>query len=79
MQEQAKLQQIPVKVYRTLDRLMAAAPMPGLQPEDILVEVKEGGHLILKENTWPDKQMRRICLSGHVFSFKATTDITLRN
>ena len=53
MQEQAKLQQIPVKVYRTLDRLMAAAPMPGLQPEDILVEVKEGGHLILHRLSKP--------------------------
>jgi HSP20 family protein len=48
MQEQAELQQIPVKVYRTLDRLMVAAPMPGLQPEDILVEVTESGHLILQ-------------------------------
>ena len=48
MQEQAKIQQIPVKVYRTSDRLMVAAPMPGLQPEDILVEVTEDGHLILQ-------------------------------
>jgi HSP20 family protein len=48
MQEQAKLQQIPVKVYRTADRLMVAAPMPGLQPEDILVEVTDSGHLILQ-------------------------------
>ena len=48
MQEQAKIQQIPVKVYRTSDRLMVAAPMPGLQPEDILVEVTGDGHLILQ-------------------------------
>src|SRR2546421_654562 len=48
MQEQAKLQQIPVKVYRTVDRLMVAAPMPGLQPEDIVVEVTDSGHLILQ-------------------------------
>jgi HSP20 family protein len=48
MQEQAKLQQIPVKVYRTADRLMVAAPMPGLQPEDIMVEVTDSGHLILQ-------------------------------
>ena len=48
MQEQAKLQQIPVKVYRTADRLMVAAPMPGLQPEDIVVEVTDSGHVIIQ-------------------------------
>ena|SRR5947209_14175589 len=47
MQEKAKLQGIPVKVYRTADRLMVAAPMPGLEPEDIVVEVTEDSHLIL--------------------------------
>ncbi len=48
MQEQAKIQQIPVKVYRSADRLMVAAPMPGLQPEDILVEVTANGFLVLQ-------------------------------
>jgi HSP20 family protein len=48
MQEQAKLQGIPVKVYRTQDRLTVAAPMPGLEPEDIAVEVTANGHLILR-------------------------------
>lgn len=48
MQEHAKLQQIPVKVYRSADRLMVAAPMPGLQPEDILVQVTENGHLVIQ-------------------------------
>lgn len=48
MQEQPILQQIPVKVYRSADRLMVAAPMPGLQPEDILVEVTGSGHLIMQ-------------------------------
>ena len=50
MQEQAKIQQIPVKVYRSADRLMVAAPMPGLQPEDILVEVTANGFLVLQGN-----------------------------
>src|SRR5438445_11741750 len=48
MQEHAKLQQVPVKVYRSSDRLMVAAPMPGLQPEDILVEITENGRLIMQ-------------------------------
>jgi HSP20 family protein len=48
MQEHEKIQQIPVKMYRTPDRLMVAAPMPGLQPDDILVEVTQEGHLLLQ-------------------------------
>ena len=47
MQEQAQLQHIPIKVYRSDDRLTIAAPMPGLQPEDIVVEVTTDGRLAL--------------------------------
>ena len=47
MQEQLKLQEIPVKVYKTEDRLMVVAPMPGLEPENIVIEVTDAGHLIL--------------------------------
>jgi HSP20 family protein len=47
MQEQEKQQHIPVKVYRTEDRVMIAAPMAGLEPENIRVEVTKDGLLIL--------------------------------
>ncbi len=47
MQEQLKQQHIPVKVYRTDERLMVAAPMPGLEPENIVVEVTADGCLFL--------------------------------
>lgn len=47
MQEQMKQQHIPVKVYRTAERLMVTAPMPGLEPENIVVEVTADGHLFL--------------------------------
>ena len=47
MQEQLKQQHIPVKVYRTDERLMIAAPMAGLKPENIVVEVTAEGCLIL--------------------------------
>ncbi len=47
MQEQVEIQQIPVKVYRSGDRLTVAAPMPGLGPEDITVEVTADGYLVL--------------------------------
>ena len=48
MQEQAKQQLIPVKVYRTDERVMIAAPMAGLEPENIRVEVTKDGRLILQ-------------------------------
>jgi HSP20 family protein len=47
MQEKAKIQHVPIKVYRSTDRLMIAAPMPGLEPEDITVQVDTNGHLII--------------------------------
>lgn len=48
MQEQPKIQHIPLKVYRTPDRLMITAPMPGLMPNDILVEVTADNRLIMQ-------------------------------
>src|SRR5690348_1243961 len=48
MQETAKIQSIPLKVYRSSDRLTLAAPMPGLQPEDIAVQVTANGHLTVR-------------------------------
>ena len=47
-QESPMLQEVPVKVYRTDDRLTVAAPMPGLEPDNIQVEVTDQGHLILQ-------------------------------
>lgn len=36
---------VPAKVYRTPLRVMAAIPMPGLEPEDIVVEITAAGML----------------------------------
>jgi HSP20 family protein len=47
MPESTDFQLIPINMYRTLERLTIAAPMPGLEPEDILVEVTEDGQLII--------------------------------
>ncbi|HEX9130898.1 MAG TPA: Hsp20/alpha crystallin family protein [Ktedonobacteraceae bacterium] len=47
MQEQLKQQHVPVKVYRTDERMMVAAPMPGLEPENIVVEVTADNCLII--------------------------------
>jgi HSP20 family protein len=49
MQEQAKIQHIPIKVYRAPERLLIAAPMPGIEPEDILVKVTENSVVIQGE------------------------------
>jgi HSP20 family protein len=48
MQEKAKIQHVPVKVYRTTDRLMVAAPLPGLMPEDIIVKVTDNNMLVIQ-------------------------------
>jgi HSP20 family protein len=40
-------QTVPVKVFRSLDMLTVAAPMAGLGPEDITVDVTPEGLLIL--------------------------------
>ena len=47
MHEHPKHQHIPVKMYRTAERIMIAAPMPGMEPVDIVVEVTAQGRLIV--------------------------------
>lgn len=47
MPEPSEFQPIPVNMYRTQDHLTVAAAMPGLEPEDILVEVTEQNQLII--------------------------------
>jgi HSP20 family protein len=39
---------LPVKLYRSHDRVMIAAPLPGVEPEDIDVEVADDGRLIIR-------------------------------
>lgn len=47
MGEQVKHQHIPVKRYRTTERIMIAAPIPGMEPIERVVEVTSQGRLIL--------------------------------
>ena len=47
MPESLKVQQVPLKVYRATGRLTVAAPMAGLEPGDIVVEITEDGRLLL--------------------------------
>jgi HSP20 family molecular chaperone IbpA len=48
MQEQVKQQRIPVNMYSTNGRLIVTVPMPGLEPENITIEVTDDGRLILQ-------------------------------
>ena len=50
MNQHAEPQRVPVKMYESADRLTVAAPMPGMDPEDIAVEVTPGNQLILHGN-----------------------------
>jgi len=43
-------QPIPLKVYRSRERLTVAAPMAGLEPTDISVEITSDDRLILRGN-----------------------------
>jgi HSP20 family protein len=46
-QTHTQMQEIPVKVYRASERVTIAAPMPGLEPQDISVQVQDNGQLVL--------------------------------
>src|SRR5690349_5992860 len=41
-------QRVPLNLYRTADIVTAAAPMPGLEADDISVDVTAEGRLILR-------------------------------
>jgi HSP20 family protein len=51
-------QTVPVRIYRGDDRLMVAAPMPGLEPEDISVTVKGDVLTIRGQYRGPRQQER---------------------
>ena len=40
-------QEIPVKAYKSEDRLTVATPMPGMEPQDIVVTLSDDGRLTL--------------------------------
>jgi HSP20 family molecular chaperone IbpA len=55
---------IPVKIYRALDMLTVAAPMAGLGPEDITVEVTPDGHLLLDGRLRPEPKVNGVALGA---------------
>lgn len=92
MNDHEESQRVPVKVYESSDRLTVAAPMPGLEPEDITVEVTPGNQLIihgggrgrlkgenqvLKDEWNPGPYCRELTLSTSVDG--AMANVTYRN
>lgn len=47
-QQSRHMQSVPVKIYRTPLRVMAAVPMPGLEPADISVEIVPSPALVIR-------------------------------
>lgn len=47
MPDDAQVHTPLVKLYRTDDRITAAVPLPGLEPEDIAVEITADGQLAI--------------------------------
>lgn len=55
---------IPVKMYRSADHLTVAAPMPGLQPQDIAVRITSSGWLQLRGDIRGDlKDVKNVLLN----------------
>ncbi len=42
------MRSMPAKIYQSSLRVMVAVPMPGLEPEDISVEITPASHLIIR-------------------------------
>jgi HSP20 family protein len=40
--------ELPVKLYRSEERLTIAAPLPGLEPQDISVDITSEGQLVIE-------------------------------
>jgi HSP20 family protein len=60
-------QWMPIKLYRTPDRVVIAAPMPGVRPEDVTVDVTEAGRVILQSTP-------RGALRDELFHVEVTVD-----
>jgi len=55
-------QVIPVRLYQTSERLMIAAPMPGLEAEDIIVNINGNQVIIRSVEREPRQQQRDLLI-----------------
>jgi HSP20 family molecular chaperone IbpA len=56
-------QPLLVRVYQTAERVMLMPPMPGLEPEDILVRI-EGRHVVIHDDERGPHQPSRTIIQG---------------
>ncbi len=54
------MNEVPVKVYRTTDRLTVAAPTPGLLPDDLRIEITSDNHLVLDGEARGETAQRQV-------------------
>jgi HSP20 family protein len=55
-------QSVPVRIYQAAERITVAAPMPGLEPEDITVTVTGDGLVLRGEERGPRQHERDLFL-----------------
>lgn len=55
-------QRVPVRVYVTDDHVMVAAPMPGLEPTDVFVQIGAGSVTIRGKERGPGQHGRELLL-----------------
>lgn len=63
MSEHEQSQKLPVRLYQTDDQIMVAAPMPGLEPENISVTIAGDRVTIRGEERGPGQHDRDLLLA----------------
>jgi HSP20 family protein len=63
MTSQSQLHTVPVRMYTTDSRIMIAAPMPGLEPDDISVAVADAHVTIRGQERGPRQHERDLLLA----------------
>jgi len=63
MTSQSQLHTVPVRVYTTDSRIMIAAPMPGLEPDDVSVTVADSHVTIRGQERGPRQHERELLLA----------------
>jgi|GEM_PF-386143 len=69
MINQFQPQIVPVRVYQTIDHLMLAAPMPGLEPQDISIMINNEHVTIQSQPRGPRQDERNLLIAEWTFGF----------
>lgn len=69
MTNQFQPQIVPVRVYQTIDHLILAAPMPGLEPQDISIIINNEHITIQSQPRGPCQDERDLLIAEWKFGF----------